>query len=136
MQKTSFLFHKVEADARHFADVPLQEKLAHVTDWLKEHKAIDVVSIDLTGQGAFVDGLVIAGAGSVRHAQSLADGLGLFCRERNYEYLRTEGYAAGQWILADMNEIVVNIFQESVRALYGLEGLWGRRFVGSAHGGE
>ena len=111
---------------RRRSPIPLTEKLAEVLRWLEEHKAGRVVDIDLAAEGGFTDALVIASAGSVRHAQSLADGLGLLCRERNYEYLRTEGYAAGQWILVDMNDIIINIFLEPVRELYGLEALWGR----------
>ena len=58
-------------------------------------------------------------------AQSLADGVSALCHEQNYEYLRMEGYNTGQWILVDCNDIVVNIFQQSVRDLYQLENLWG-----------
>lgn len=35
-----------------------------------------------------------------------------------------EGYEAGQWILVDLNDIIVNIFLEPVRELYRLESLW------------
>lgn len=111
---------------KRFADVPVKEKLADVVNWLEEHKASRVVNIDLEGQSGFAEALVIASASSVRQAQSLSDGVGELCRQRNYEYLRTEGYTAGQWILVDMNDIVVNIFLEPVRELYGLEALWGR----------
>ncbi len=136
MENTTFSSSAAGVRARRFADVPLTEKLADVVSWLKEHKALNVVSIDLTGQAAFAEALVIAGAGSVRHAQSLADSIGILCRERRYEYLRMEGYTAGQWILVDMNDIVVNIFQEPVRALYGLENLWGRKPAGGTGNGE
>ena len=111
---------------KRFADVSLEEKLAAVVTWLEEHKAARVVSIDMAEQGSFAEALVIASATSVRHAQSLADGIGEMCRARNYEYLRMEGYTAGQWILVDMNDIVVNVFLEPVRELYGLEALWGK----------
>lgn len=122
---------------KRFADVPLEEKLAAVVTWLEEHKAARVVSIDMAEQGSFAEALVIASAGSVRHAQSLADGVGEMCRARNYEYLRMEGYTAGQWILVDMNDIVVNVFLEPVRELYGLEALWSKAAsLASARTGE
>ncbi len=35
-----------------------------------------------------------------------------------------EGYNQGQWILVDLNDIIVNIFQEQSRQLYRLEDLW------------
>ena len=108
-----------------FSDVPVSRKVADVAQWLEEHKALRVVCIDLEGESGFADALIVAGANSVRHAQSLADGVSLLCREQNYDFLRTEGYAAGQWILVDMNDIIVNIFQEPVRELYALETLWG-----------
>ena len=79
---------------KQFSDVPASRKAADLVQWLEEHKALRVVSIDFEGQGGFADALIIASAGSVRHAQSLADGVSLMCREKNYEFLRTEGYAA------------------------------------------
>lgn len=105
--------------------MPTLEKLAVLRNWLEEHKAQNVEAIDLSGQGAFTDALLVVSATSVRHAQSLADGLSALCAEQNFEYLRMEGYTAGQWILVDCNDLVVNIFQESVRDLYKLESLWG-----------
>ena len=114
------------AAPKRYSEVPLEEKLADVVAWLEEHKAARVVSIEMAGQGGFADALIVASAGSVRHAQSLADGVGELCRNRNFEFLRMEGYAAGQWILVDMNDIVVNVFLEPVRELYGLEALWGK----------
>ncbi|WP_297219030.1 ribosome silencing factor [uncultured Desulfovibrio sp.] len=105
--------------------MPTLEKLAILRNWLEEHKAQNVEAIDLSGQGAFTEALLVASATSVRHAQSLADGLSALCAEQNFEYLRMEGYTAGQWILVDCNDLVVNIFQESVRDLYKLEALWG-----------
>lgn len=105
--------------------MPTPEKLAIMKAWLEDHKAQQVESIDLAGKGAFTDALLVASATSVRHAQSLADGISALCSEHNFEYLRMEGYTAGQWILVDCNDIVINIFQESVRELYKLEALWG-----------
>ena len=95
--------------------------MAVIKAWLEEHKAVDVAEIDLAGQGAFTDALLVVSATSVRHAQSLADGVSALCHEQNYEYLRMEGYNTGQWILVGCNDIV----QQSVRDLYQLENLWG-----------
>ncbi len=100
------------------------EKLRVLMPWLREHKAKEPLELDLTGQNAFTEALVIATATSVRHGQSLADGIAELCSRENFEFLRMEGYQAGQWILVDLNDIVVNIFQEPVRELYRLETLW------------
>lgn len=100
------------------------EKCRVISEWLMEQKAKDPATVDLTGQCAFADALVVATASSVRHAQSLASGITELCAKENYEFFRVEGVTTGQWILVDMNDIVVNIFQESVRGLYDLESLW------------
>lgn len=107
-----------------YATIPTAEKLAECIHWLEEHKAGQIVSIDLSARGVFTDALVVVTASSARHAQSLADGLAALCHERNYEFLRMEGYQAGQWILVDLNDIIINIFLEPVRELYRLESLW------------
>jgi len=40
--------------------------------------------------------------------------------------LSLEGYSAGHWVLIDYGDIVVHVFQESVRDFYDLERLWAR----------
>jgi len=107
-----------------YSDLPAKDKMADMAQFLKDHKAQNVLTIDLAGRGSFTEGLVIATATSVRHAQSLADGISGLCHEKKYEYLRMDGYTNGQWLLVDCNDVVVNIFQESTRELYNLEALW------------
>lgn len=102
----------------------LAEKQAALMAWLEDHKAQELTEIDLAGKNAFADVLIVCSAQSVRQGQALADGLADFCHERNYEFLGMEGYNSGQWILVDLNDIVVNIFQEQSRQLYRLEDLW------------
>lgn len=109
---------------RHFSTLPTADKLKEFHAWLEEHKAADVTTIDLAGAGAFAEGLIVATASSVRHAQSLADGVAALCRDRNFEYLRTEGHTAGQWILVDCNDVIINIFQAATRDLYQVDDLW------------
>lgn len=100
------------------------EKCRVVTKWLEEQKAKDIATVDLAGQCAFAEALIVLTASSVRHGQSLASGIAELCSKENYEFFRVEGAQTGQWILVDMNDIVVNIFLESVRGLYDLESLW------------
>ena len=102
---------------------PAQKSLLLV-DWLHEHKGHQIVSLPLAASSNWAEFLIIVSATSVRHAQSLADGLRLWCKEQKMEFLGREGYQAGQWILVDLNDIVVNIFQNPVRELYRLESLW------------
>ncbi len=114
----------LQTSPKKYSELPVADKIADVEAWLKEHKAGDVTVLDLAGRGAFTEAMIIASATSVRHAQSLADGVNRLCGEKNYEFLRMDGYTVGQWILVDCNDFVVNIFQADTRSLYKLEALW------------
>ena len=103
-----------------------EKKTEALSRWLHEHKALQLVSLPVAGRNAWTEALIIVSARSVRHAQSLADGLLAWCREQKLEFLSMEGYQAGQWILVDLNDVIVNIFQTPARELYRLESLWAR----------
>ena len=93
-------------------------------DWLEASKAADVTVIDVTGLNPCMDALIVATATSARHARALADGLLEQSRLHEYEYLRMEGYQAGQWVLVDLNDVVVHLFLTETRELYRIEALW------------
>lgn len=105
--------------------LPLEEKTTLLTDLLLRHKALHPVALRI--QSAWAEALIITGAGSARHAQALADEILAWCREHNVEFLNMEGYHTGQWILVDLNDVVIHIFQPHVRELYRMESLWASR---------
>ncbi|MDR3358598.1 MAG: ribosome silencing factor [Desulfovibrio sp.] len=102
----------------------IEEKLNRIRLRLEELKAGRVLCLNLEGKGFFTEGLVVLTANSARHARSLADDMVVLCREKSWGHPHTEGYDLGQWILLDLDNIVVNIFLESARELYRLESLW------------
>lgn len=107
-----------------YSTIPAAEKAPVMQDWLAEHKARDLASFTLPEGNPLADIVIICSASSARHARSLADGLTEMCKQQKFEILRTEGYQEGQWVLVDLNDIIVHIFQEPVRELYRLEALW------------
>ena len=104
-----------------------EKKIETLSAWLHAHKALQLVSLHVAGRNSWTEALIIVSASSVRHAQSLADGILAWCKEQKLEFLSMEGYQAGQWILVDLNDVVVNIFQAPTRELYRLESLWAER---------
>ena len=112
------------AVVKKYSLVPAREKLEQMGAWLKDKKARQLFTLDLSGQGAFTDGIILVSATSVRHAQGLADHILEEAGRANYEFLHMEGYQNGAWILLDFNDVLVNIFQKDARLLYNIEGLW------------
>lgn len=88
----------------------------------EDHKAISLKLLNLQGQCDYADYFVVMSATSIRHAQSMADAI-LSVRKTKSDDL--EGYQTGDWILIDLGDIVVHIFQESTREHYNLDKLWG-----------
>lgn len=104
--------------------LPVREKLEQAASWIAEKKGNDILALDLTASHTFTEGIIIATANSIRHAQGLADHILQESKSAKFEFLRMEGYQTGQWILLDMNDVVISIFQEDARELYRLEDLW------------
>ncbi len=102
----------------------VQEKTASILNWISEKKGRDMLALDVSGLASFAETLIIVTATSVRQAQALADDVLERCKQEAIEFLHMEGYNSGQWILLDLNDVVVNIFQSDARELFNLEGLW------------
>ncbi|WP_456324962.1 ribosome silencing factor [Desulfonauticus submarinus] len=100
------------------------EKLKLLGKCLEEKKAEDILLLDVQKFSSVFEGVIIATANNMRHAQSLADNLLQFIAEYNFEYFGMEGYKTGEWILLDLNDIVIHIFLQDVRMFYNLEGFW------------
>jgi len=107
-----------------YAETATAEKISAITAWLEEKKAEDLLALDLSSQCAFTEGLIVASASSIRHAQGMAEFILEQCKAAAFEYLRMEGYQTGKWILLDLNDVVVCLFQREDRGLYALEDLW------------
>ena len=112
------------AKEKKYSTVPASEKAPVMQEWLNEHKARDLATFTLPEGNPLADIVLICTASSARHARSLADGLTEMCKQQKFEILRTEGYQEGQWVLVDLNAVIVHIFQEPVREMYRLESLW------------
>ena len=107
-----------------FTDCPTETKTASILGWLEDKKAQDLLALDLSCLSSFTDAVIIVSASSIRHAQGLADHVLAECRAANIEFLRMEGFQTGQWILMDLNDVVLNIFTQDMRDIYRLDELW------------
>ncbi|MCC7257523.1 MAG: ribosome silencing factor [Gammaproteobacteria bacterium] len=91
---------------------------------LDETKARDVRVIDVRKLTTVTDYMVIASGTSDRHVRSMADRVierstAAGCKPRG-----TEGAEAGEWVLVDLQDVVVHVMLARVRDLYKLENLW------------
>lgn len=91
---------------------------------LEDFKAIDIQQIDVSGQNPLTDQFVIASGNSHRHIKSMAENLILKAKEAGCPPIGVEGTRQSEWVLVDLNDIIVHLMLPQTRAFYNLEKLW------------
>jgi ribosome-associated protein len=95
-----------------------------VLSTLEESKAQDVRSLDVAGSSPLTDVFVIATGSSTRHVKTMADKLVEAAKANGVQPLGVEGERGAQWVLVDLNDIIVHLMLPQARAFYNLEKLW------------
>jgi ribosome-associated protein len=90
-----------------------------------DRKAEDVVALDVAGLSSFTDVFVIASGSSDRHVKAVADAVVERAARLGRRPLGLEGYEGGEWVLIDLDDVVVHVFRQAKREEYDLERLWG-----------
>ena len=110
------------------------EALELIEKTLDEHKAEDVVVIDLTGKSSIADKMVIATGRSQRQVLALAEHL-REALDPVTRRLSIEGLPQGDWVLIDTGDVIVHLFRPEVRSFYNLEKMWGVALPADPTGG-
>lgn len=91
---------------------------------LEDFKALDIQLIDVSGRNPLTELFVIASGTSSRHVKSMADNLIVKAKAVGCRPLGVEGQRHGEWVLLDLNDVVVHLMLPQTRAFYNLEKLW------------
>jgi ribosome-associated protein len=100
---------------------PLQDI---VTAALDDMKAVNVKVLDVRGLTDIADVMIIASGNSDRHVKSIADNVVEKAKQSGFRPLGKEGERDGEWVLVDLQDIIVHVMLPRVREFYGLERLW------------
>jgi len=91
---------------------------------LEDLKAIDIQQIDVAGDSPLADLFVVASGNSSRHVKSMAEKLVMKAKSAGCQPLGIEGEKGAEWILVDLNDVIVHLMLPQTRAFYNLEKLW------------
>lgn len=91
---------------------------------LEDMKAVDLREFDVRSLTPFMDTLLICTGTSNRHVQSLARAVVEKSKEKGFQPRGVEGMSEGEWVLVDLDSVVVHVMQAQARAFYQLEKLW------------
>ena len=91
-----------------------------------EKKAQNIVALDLREISTFTDFFVICSGSSEPQLKAIAGEIeDRLRKEHGLKPAAVDGFPTSQWIVLDYGSVVVHIFHEVKRELYGLEDLWG-----------
>jgi ribosome-associated protein len=108
---------------------PLVELVAAALDDLK---AQNVAVLDVRELTDVADTIVIASGTSDRHVKSIAGRVVERARDAGFRSLGVEGERDGEWVLVDLQDVIVHVMLPRVREFYGLEKLWDVRLAARA----
>jgi ribosome-associated protein len=100
---------------------PLQKA---VTSALDDMKAVNVKVLDVRGLTDIADTMIVASGNSDRHVRSIAERVIEKAKAAGFRLLGTEGTRDGEWVLVDLQDVLVHVMLPRVREFYGLELLW------------
>ncbi|MGV7220431.1 MAG: ribosome silencing factor [Nitrospinales bacterium] len=96
-----------------------------IYDAVDDKKAFDIVILDLRNRTDITDFFLICSGNSRLQVQAISDSILEKTAGTSYKVIMTEGYSTGNWIIMDLSDMIVHIFQKETRLQYDLERLWG-----------
>ena len=100
------------------------ELVAFVADKIDDMKGRDIVTLDVRGKSSVTEFMVVCSGTSTRHAKSVAGYLAAECKKVGVQPLGIEGESSGEWVLLDLDSVVVHVMLDETRNFYQLEKLW------------
>lgn len=95
-----------------------------IVNSLEDIKAFDITVIDVRKKTSIADYMIIASASSNRQTKALARHLKDTLKDIGKSVTNIEGEGDGEWVLVDLNDVLVHIMLPTTRAYFNLEELW------------
>ena len=91
---------------------------------LEDLKAVDLKVLDVSELTSITDTMVVASGTSGRHVRALAENVVEKSKAFGQRPIGVEGAREGEWVLVDLQDILVHVMLPRVRDFYQLEKLW------------
>ena len=90
-----------------------------------EMKATELTIIDVRGRTSFTDWFVLCNGTNPRQLKAIAEQVVRTCKAGDgLQPVGVEGGGTDKWVLVDLGDVIVHIFDQHMRGYYDLDGLW------------
>lgn len=101
-----------------------KELLNTIMNIIDDNKGNDTVTIKLPEHTNVADYFVITSAISNKHASTIAEKIIITLKQHGLKSIHCEGLEFSDWIVIDVNGIIVHVFKQEVRDYYNIEEIW------------
>ncbi len=101
-----------------------EEVVKAIAGFAVDAKAYDIAIFDMRKVANFCDYFILCSGTSSRQVQGITDEIEDGLSKQMIKVRFKQGYKEGRWVLLDMGDVVVHIFEKDARAFYGLDYLW------------
>jgi ribosome-associated protein len=91
---------------------------------LDDMKAVNVRLLDVRGLTDITDAMIVASGNSDRHVRAIADRVIEQARASGRRPMGVEGARDAEWVLVDLQDVLVHVMLPRVREFYAIEALW------------
>jgi len=111
---------------KNLEDFTSKDLVDAVVEGIQEKKGVNIVILDMTKiDNTICEYFVICDGDSNVHVDAIAESVNEYVRKKlNDRPVHIEGKDNAEWILIDYVDVIVHVFQRSIREFYDLEGLW------------
>lgn len=105
-------------------DITAEELVELAKEALGEVKALDIQVIDVRDKHSLTDYMIIATGTSNRQINAMLDKVRELVKAKGVMPLGEEGKGESDWVLLDLNDVIVHMMTAAARQFYDLERLW------------
>jgi ribosome-associated protein len=91
---------------------------------LDEMKAVNIKMLDVRGMTDIADAMIVVSGTSDRHVRAIADRVIETAKKEGHQPLGVEGQRDGEWVLVDLQDVLLHVMLPRTREFYAIEQLW------------
>ena len=117
---------RAQNERAHVTNSPIDsnQRVRALAEAALERKALEPVALDVRELTSFADAFLILTGTSDRHVRSVATAVVQAAKAAGNKPLGVEGEEEARWVLIDLGDVIVHVFQEDAREYYDLDRMW------------